>query len=350
MKKEISLLDIQKMRLANNGLIYQFNTSNDCVKSLIGVQCQYQLYALISMFHRVKDIKMKDVFENKNLIKAWGQRTTLHIYHKEDYSTISSLYKSIDNWVYKYAKQLNIDYYEYLKSIEDYVNKYSLSVIDKKTIQKIIPQERSYEIMQWSGLLILASYHQILYGKLNPKDQKLYIKNDIKGKKNRLDSIVYRYFKFYGPATIEDFFHWAGLRRKDLSNVLNEVINQLSHFTYNGKKYYYVRQLPIDQIKYPIILGKFDPLLLSYKNKDWILNGKDKNIIWKKAGQVEGVIIGSKGLLGTWHYTMKKDCIIYEITYRSKIDKTTKERIRCHYSKMTNFLLKKNFQVVYKEG
>ena len=167
-------LDLQKMRLYNNGLIDKFESADMCVESLIGIQCQYQTYALISIYSRTK--YKCNIFTSSNLIKSWGQRTTLHIYHKNDYNVISDLYCQSDNWVYKYAKHLKIDYHKYLKSITNFFNENNKSIIEKTEVQNIIPKYKSKEIMEWSGLLILATYHKVLYGILNELLVKLGMK------------------------------------------------------------------------------------------------------------------------------------------------------------------------------
>ena len=59
-----SNLTLQKIRLYNNGLIDKFENIDMCVESLIGIQCQYQTYALISMYIRTKN--ELNVFNNAN--------------------------------------------------------------------------------------------------------------------------------------------------------------------------------------------------------------------------------------------------------------------------------------------
>lgn len=342
-------LDLQKLRLYNNGLINKFENADTCVQSLIGIQCQYQTYALISMYNRISN--KYNVFTNKNLIKSWGQRTTLHIYHKTDYNLISSLYCQRDNWVYKYAKYLDIDYREYLNSITTFFNN-NKSIIEKSEIQNIIPKNKSKEIMEWSGLLILATYHKVLYGILNKEDKKIYKKNDIDdNKKTNLD-LIYRYFKYYGPATRQDFLHWSGLKYKEIKKELDEYIEDAKYLYVDNKKYYYESLANISEIKinYPIILGKFDPLLISYSDKEWILNGNRKSIIWKAAGQVEGAILFSKGLKGTWHYKLKRNKIIFEIKEISRFTDTEKNKLEKKFIKLGKDIFKKETVIVYQGG
>ncbi len=342
-------LDLQKLRLYNNGLINKFENVDICVQSLIGIQCQYQTYALISMYNRISN--NYNVFTNKNLIKSWGQRTTLHIYHKTDYNLISDLYCQSDNWVYKYAKYLNIDYREYLNSITTFFAN-NESIIEKSEIQNIIPKNKSKEIMEWSGLLILATYHKVLYGILNKEDKKIYKKNDIDDNKKTNSDLIYRYFKYYGPATRQDFLHWSGLKYKEIKKELDEYIENAKYLCIDNKKYYYESLADFSKIKihYPIILGKFDPLLISYSDKEWILNGNSKSIIWKAAGQVEGVILFAKGLKGTWHYKLKGNKIIFEIKEISHFTDMEKNKLEKKFIKLGKDIFKKETLVVYQGG
>ncbi len=345
-----SNLDLQKLRLYNNGLIDKFESADMCVESLIGIQCQYQNYALISIYNRTN--YKCNIFSNNNLIKSWGQRTTLHIYHKNDYNLISDLYRQSDNWVYKYAKHLKIDYSKYLNSITDFFYENNKKTIEKLEIQNIIPKYKSKEIMAWSGLLILATYHKVLYGILNEEDKKLYKQNDIVDSKKINSDLIYRYFKYYGPATRQDFLHWSGLKYKEIKEDLDKYIKKAKYLSIDKKKYYY-ESLPDSKevkISYPIILGKFDPLLISYSDKEWILNGKNKTLIWKAAGQIEGVILFSKGLKGTWHYSLKGNKIIFEINEISPLTKGEKNRLEKKFVEIGKELFQREIVTVYRGG
>lgn len=345
-----SNLDLQKLRLYNNGLIDKFESADMCVESLIGIQCQYQNYALISIYNRTN--YKCNIFSNNNLIKSWGQRTTLHIYHKNDYNLISDLYRQSDNWVYKYAKHLKIDYSKYLNSITDFFYENNKKTIEKLEIQNIIPKYKSKEIMAWSGLLILATYHKVLYGILNEEDKKLYKQNDIVDSKKINSDLIYRYFKYYGPATRQDFLHWSGLKYKEIKEDLDKYIKKAKYLFIDKKKYYY-ESLPDSKevkISYPIILGKFDPLLISYYDKEWILNGKNKTLIWKAAGQIEGVILFSKGLKGTWHYSLKGNKIIFEINEIFPLTKGEKNRLEKKFVEIGKELFQREIVTVYRGG
>ena len=344
-----SNIDLQKMRLYNNGLIKKFKDEEICIESLIGIQCQYLTYAMISIYLRTQN--KYNIFYNNKLIKSWGQRTTLHIYHKKDYNLISDLYREKNNWVYKYAMKLGINYKDYLNALSSFLQT-NKTLVNKDEIQDIIPKYKSKEIMEWSGLLILATYHKILYGILNKEDKKIYIKNDIKENGKTIQNLIHRYFKFFGPASKQDFLHWSGLKYNNIKDFLDEYLSNSKYFNIDNVKYYYVSLPKIKKIDfgYPIILGKFDPLLISYKEKNWILDGKDKSLIWKIAGQIEGVILTENGLSGTWHYKLEKDKVVFEILEIEFFSHELKNQLYFKFAKIGKQIFERESLIIYKGG
>ena len=41
------------------------------------------------------------------------------------------------------------------------------------------------------------------------------------------------------------------------------------------------------------LLGRFDPLLLAHRDKDWVVPAKYYNRVWRPAGHIEGVVLES---------------------------------------------------------
>ena len=306
-------------------------------------------YALISLYNRVKKLDLNYLPKNKNIIKSWGQRTTLHLYHKKDYNMISSLYADKYNWVKKYAKHLDIDLNEYLELINDYMKEKNIAT--KNEIENILPEKNRKDIMQWSGLLIETTYQKLIYGIVNDKDEKIYKANDIEENDFDINNLLERYFKYYGPATISDFLHWSGLRKCDMAKEINNFVSNNHYIDLDNEKYYYAGKLPnIRQCKNNnyIVLGKFDPLLVSYNNKKWILDNYDSKVIWKEAGQIEGIIIKSKGIVGTWHYILKNNKIIFNVKL---LDNNINEnKIEKELKLVAKFLKQKDFLINYVRG
>ena len=97
-------------------------------------------------------------------------------------------------------------------------------------------------------------------------------------------------------------------------------------------------------------LGKFDPLLVSYHNKKWILSDYDSNIIWKEAGQIEGVILDNNGIIGTWHYKLKNNCVLFNVKVLNNTKKINYKKIEKSLESIAKFLNKGDFLINYVGG
>jgi hypothetical protein len=101
----------------------------------------------------------------------------------------------------------------------------------------------------------------------------------------------------YGPATISDFCHWSELTKKRIGEAWpNE---KLVYIDFSGRNYFLthddpdlhdslLQDYPEDKV---FLLGKFDPLFLSYHHKDWIISNEQRKLIWTSTGHVESVIL-----------------------------------------------------------
>lgn len=57
------------------------------------------------------------------------------------------------------------------------------------------------------------------------------------------------------------------------------------------------------------LLGKYDPLLLAHKYKDWIIDPTDSAKVWRSGGRVEAVVLVDGQIAGTWRYRRKTHAI-----------------------------------------
>lgn len=356
MINNISYKSLREMRLLNNGVIHKFDNIDICVKSLYGIQCQYQMYGLISFFNRVNNIQIYNIVNNENLVKVWGMRTTLHIMHKWDWLALNVVYLDNNTWVDKMCERLSLDSSLVLDEILNFIKVHKSAT--KKEIENSLKYECRKELMQWGGVLILCTLQGFLYGVLSEKDEKRYVYNvqnnsEIANYSDVISDMLKRYFTFYGPASKMDFSHWAGLPLKAFETEFYRLENSLNNFILDGITYYYTNSAKIlkkDQlsnIEYPIVLGKFDPLLVCYENKRWILDNLDANIVWGTAGQIEGVILGTQGILATWRYKMVRYKIFYYIKQVKDITLSEKKQLNIKFKQLTDFMRHDKYDIKY---
>lgn len=104
----------------------------------------------------------------------------------------------------------------------------------------------------------------------------------------------------------------------------------LSHFqqiTYKNKIFYYHElneQLCLPKL---LILGKFDPLLVSYHDKEIIIDPKYHPLVWKKAGQIAAIILKEGQFQATWTFRKSTSSISFSVSSLTEFNKSEKAYI-----------------------
>ena len=50
------------------------------------------------------------------------------------------------------------------------------------------------------------------------------------------------------------------------------------------------------------MLGRFDPLLLAHRDKDWVVPAAAYKQVWRPAGHIEAVVLAHGRAVATWRY------------------------------------------------
>ena len=319
------------LRILKNGLLRPFTSVESCIHNLIGIQSQHQQFGEISIFNRIEpaldpDI-LKDLYSAHKIVKTWGQRTTVHMYNIEDWENISDVFFGNIPVVNKYRKE-NPEKFDSLLSLLDKEGK-NRKVLSKKDILEIVKENSRYFSSDYDAvmytLLIQSNLKRILFGLPEKPHTKYFVHyNNVNKKKwefnidkhdKTLKNIMLRYFTYYSPATLADFCHWSGLSKSFVEGKFNEIKDSLEEFSFNNRKYY----LPKDDKdflslkdsnifndnKEVFLLGKFDPLFVCYRHKDWIASPSQEKEVWRASAVIESVLLIGNRLSGTWRYEIK---------------------------------------------
>ena len=173
----------------------------------------------------------------------------------------------------------------------------------------------------------------IHYDSINKKKWKF----DIVKHKETLKNIMLRYFTYYSPATLADFCHWSGLKKSFVEEKFNEIKNSLEEFSFDNKKYYLPKNDEdflslknsdrFNDNKEVLLLGKFDPLFVCYKHKDWIASPVQEKEVWRTSAIIEAVLLLGNRLSGTWRYETKGKNMNFKFFMFEKINVSEKKKI-----------------------
>ena len=83
------------------------------------------------------------------------------------------------------------------------------------------------------------------------------------------------------------------------------------------------------------MLGKFDPLLLAYNDKSWIVNDELKSRIWRKAGHISATIVEGGKACATWDYRITTNGLHITIT-KFRNSRLAINKMKKHFFKIAN--------------
>lgn len=340
--------DILSQRLNRSGLIQKKTNVESVLSHLLGIQAQYPNYAKINLINRIRT-NMHSNFvhqlEHEDIILAWGQRQTVHFYYKLDWLRIILLLEKQADWPDKSLTQKGYHVPHQLNRLKQLFQ--SNVPLTKEIIQDHF-QEDANDLFHWAALFLKASRSGNLYFKIHGS-QKQYHWYPFEEKEQfhmeELETLLLKkYFDAYGPATKADAAHFFGVTQSYFTISFEEIFMKTE---INGIHYYFTEYqglLPIPEI---LLLGKFDPLLLAYKNKIWLAYEREASLIWRKAGQVEAVLLISGKFAGTWRYKVRGNHVTFVFYLDLCLTNKQKEKINKKVSSFVTALQKENYSVEF---
>ncbi|MGB2580012.1 hypothetical protein AAIR98_001931 [Elusimicrobium simillimum] len=358
------------LRLKKSGLAVPHESAADCAVRLFGVQSQFQQFSEISIFNRVQNItedSLAALFDSRDIIKLWGQRNTVHLFHKNDWKYVSAAYGNRNNFVTNFFK----DNMESLKKGVGAIDRHgALKPLTKRDISEILNDAIPHVTHEYRdyAFILKATLEGILFAvparphiKEYDHVSKVFKAKEIKEFKQlkQADAIKYimqNYFTHYAPASFKDFLHWSGLTKKEAEPVFNKLKKDLAVFEYNKTPYYMfkddedIKILKNKTNKSVVrLLGKFDPLMVSFSDKTWAMPKDKFKHVWRPAAHVEAVVIAGQKVAGTWRYAIKGKEINFEIFLFNTLAEDDKKLIKIEAEKIAKFLNKKIKSVTYKK-
>lgn len=124
-----------------------------------------------------------------------------------------------------------------------------------------------------------------------------------------------RYLKAFGPASVNDFAYWAGLKVGQARTALASVRHRVSRVDVQGSSRTHwvcendlARLLAVDPEEPvpPRMLPRFDTLLLGHEEKGHLLDEADRTSIFRPQADVVAPLLIDGRVAGTWNYRLSK--------------------------------------------
>lgn len=352
--------DLIILRLINSHVLSPLSTHEEVALALMGIQSQIHNASSIAYSIRIDNKTHQhyiDALKTMRLLKIWGIRTTLHTYAIEDHPLIQARVMSYDNWFQKKMKKRGVDINQLIEKADSIISK-EVYFDRELLIQNGISQEY---VGPWGDLLIELNNRGIIAHAIsdNSKTKQFVNLKKIQGmdfEQLSWDSsfvkaiFARRFFYAYGPATKYDFAHWLDCSIKEAEYCISLIDEELTYVFFCDKCYLYPKErmsLLDEEIKQfaanksCILLPKFDPLLLAFEDKSWLIPDCHQKEVWKVAGQVEGVILSEWKAIGTWKYKIKIQKLDFTITMFSDNYELSQELLFQSCEKIANYFCRR---------
>lgn len=314
--------EILSQRLTKNGLTQPFTHLHHLLPASLGIQSQYLHHGLFNIASRVDLSNNQDISNClSDAILAWGQRQTYHFYDKETWQKMCHFLAEERLWVPSYFDSENLDLATASQDLKKRLN--------QPRLRSQLVQDYGAawsKLFLWSALFLYHSRQGQLYHRWLPHDRMVEWQSEaLPVPENLSKELLESYFSFYGPASLADAAHFFGIRQHKIAP--SDLVD-LDVFEYQGKTYYAKDWQDDAKIPEVVLLGKFDPLLVSYKHKDILIDPNQQSSVWKKAGQISALILIRGKMRGTWTMSVNGQNISFKVVTNQKLSQRQQARTR----------------------
>ena len=314
----------------------------DVVRMLVAVQAQDYLGSLWALGLRTKnatETKIEEAIARKKIVRTWPLRNTLHFVLAEDLRWILAIAGSVAiARAGARHRQLGLDDATFTKSRNLFEHALAGGrLLSRKEMYEVLARGKISPEGQ-RGIHILGRLAQeavICFGPRRKKEQTFALadewlpKTKKRTREEGLGELARRYFAGHGPATLEDFRWWSGLRARDARDAVGLAERELDHETVRDRTYYFssnARSLARCRTQ---LLPAFDEYLVGYKDRDALLK-KAPRLAQKTlnagGGMLAPTVIVDGQVVGTWKRTLGSRVAV-KADIVTKISKSDREAV-----------------------
>lgn len=340
---------VRWFRFRRSGLLDPFNKPAEAARQLIGIQAQIPISADIALFNRVENLTLTSLEASRNherqLIRMWGQRNTVHVYAAEDWPLLhrwirdnsliesklkkSIVSKSFDELVRRTEKRLENGErltFKDVRSFEDHQ-----AIVDGKKHWMGAMKDTAFPDWLIAATVIMRLVRDgvVCHGPDAGSESTFVHRRHwlpelrwTEDETHILSIAVDRYLGAYGPATPNDMAAYFGCTITEVGRWITVARDGLIEVDRAGVKSL-VRAVDLEvltepppaAVKWPVqLLHRFDPYVLGtvgIKNKDWLMDADKIKQVWRPGAHIEAVILDGGRVVGTWRYLRKSKGLLF---------------------------------------
>ena len=346
-------MNVGVARLANQLVSRQrFTDPADVVRWLGAVQAQDYLGGLWAIGLRTKaatEATVEAAVARREIVRTWPMRGTLHFVAAADARWMTQLLTPrVIASAGSRHRQLGLDAATFMKSAR----------LAEQTLQggRVVRRDRLYEVWNAAGIAthearglhllgVLAQTGVICFGPREGKQHTFTLLEEWLPparplhRDEALGELARRYFTSHGPATIQDFVWWSGLKVTEARAGLDSVASELEHEEDEGRTLWFKRTRGAGtRSNVAYLLPAWDEYTVAYRDRNDVLESKDRLRVNAGGGILKPVIVLGSVVVGTWQRTLAKSAVIVKPTLFRRATRSERQAIAGAVDRYARFL------------
>lgn len=312
----------------------------EVVRSVCGINAQRPAAMMLSLRARIQGLEPNQVeeaiAESRYLVRTWAMRGTIHLLDAEEV-----------NWMVVLLGPVFIGENKRRRSElglgDDVAEKGLKLVLAGMHGKEPMTRWEAMDILKQEGFSLdrksQAPIHLIRYAALQGKvclgpyrqnGEPTYVLLDqwVAGKKRQskgpreqlLGTLIGRYLKGYGPASVNDFAAWSGIPVTEVKEAWNSIIasGDFVETSVEGRGMWF--DAPSKELartksskRTVRLLPAFDSYLLAYANRDLVVPKDRKKYIYHGGQTLPGVAVDGE-VAGTWRYERQGKRLVIDVS------------------------------------
>lgn len=358
---EITLDAMRAFRLVRSGLLDPFGSVVEAAHALVGVQAQILSAAGLSLVSRSPLASHAEferaLFEDRSLIKLWGQRHTLHLYPSEQWPLLMAALRQRETWWERRVAKRGGDVEAYRSTVQA-VGKLleTRGTLTRSELEASDIELQDWHLSSWGGIFadVVRRGWACHAGKAGGEGRFAHRAHWLPElewlEMSSLDAnrdIARRYLHTYGPATVHDLAYWRGGKVRDARAWIAALGDDVCEVRCAGRDDALLlltrdrealAELEVSPGDIPDhALYRFDPVLLAHRDKTWIVDAQHYDKVWRPAGHIEPILLVGGRAAGTWRYQRKGRTLDVELRPFRKLRAAERKAVQARLRRVAGF-------------
>jgi len=315
-------------RLYQQGLL---TTSAELVApftNIVGLQAQNQREAELNVALQtgVTREQLYQFYREQGIVRTWAQRWTIHLLTPADWRLVIS------------ARQNERLPKAYFQGFESQIMTAATAVnqvlqatgqLTRQAYTELLqaafpwyadrPRNLDYAILQ---VLTAQGKVQMMPTTLDKTGTLFAPHEGLLDQQAATAELIRRYLQGFGPATIQDFVKWSGIKVTNVRPAWQQVAPEMVPVTVDGTQLWLLEEVPagklaaiVDQVAHlTLITAGFSSLMTGYRDKAWFAPEKVRQQLWTKNGLLRAPIMANGTVVGRWSCQVVRQQAQFQVT------------------------------------